>query len=235
MDLVTGATGIVGAHVLLECARKGPVRVIHRAHGDRSIVERIFRHYGDEGQLSRVQWQQADVEDVDALSDAMLGIRYVYHAAAIVSFDPRDATAMHRVNVRGTARVVNTALAQGVERLCHVSSTAAIGAAGAWPCRKVSSSISAGCNGACGRETITFCTSWSHLIIAAVTTGSRAPETSTANVQYEAIEVVVYRLRKKLIPTGTANLQAHGRRQPRIAYGHSKILQGQCSHLQGAS
>jgi nucleoside-diphosphate-sugar epimerase len=131
MDLVTGATGIVGAHVLLECARKGPVRAIHRAHGDRSIVERIFRHYGDEGQLSRVQWQQADVEDVDALSDAMLGIRYVYHAAAIVSFDPRDATAMHRVNVRGTARVVNTALAQGVERLCHVSSTAAIGAAAA--------------------------------------------------------------------------------------------------------
>ena len=52
--------------------------------------------------------------------------------------------------------------------------------AGACAARKASNSTSAGCKGAAGRETMTFCTSWSDLTIAAVSVGSSAPETSTA-------------------------------------------------------
>jgi nucleoside-diphosphate-sugar epimerase len=129
MHLVTGATGIVGSHVLLECAARGPVRALYRRDSDRSIVERIFRHYRADADtlLTAVEWVQGDVLDVDALQAAMRGVRQVYHTAAVVSFAPGDAGTMQRVNADGTANVVNVALECGVHRLCHVSSTAAIG------------------------------------------------------------------------------------------------------------
>ncbi|MCB9183213.1 MAG: NAD-dependent epimerase/dehydratase family protein [Flavobacteriales bacterium] len=130
MDLVTGGTGIVGAHMLLELLRAGRVvRVIHRAGADRDVVRRIFAHYGEGERAADVQWVEADVMDVVALADAMQGVEHVYHAAALVSFDPRKKAGLMDVNVRGTANVVNAALEAGVKRLCHVSSTAAIGAA----------------------------------------------------------------------------------------------------------
>lgn len=132
MDLVTGATGIVGTHVLLELLRAGrPVRALHRADSDRGIVQRVFRHYGHEGLAGRIEWAQGDLQDVDALRDALQGITHVYHAAAVVSFDPRHARSMYAVNAGGTANLVDMALEAGVCRLCHVSSTAAIGSAGA--------------------------------------------------------------------------------------------------------
>ena len=59
----------------------------------------------------------------------MEGVRQVVHAAALVSFDPRDEDDLLEVNVTGTANVVNEALAAGVERICHVSSIAALGTA----------------------------------------------------------------------------------------------------------
>ena len=131
MDLVTGATGIVGGHVLLECALRGPVRAIYRQGCDRSIVERLFRHYHPEPELAleNVHWVEADLLDVVAMDEAMTGIQRVYHAAAMVSFAAKDADAMWRMNVIGTANVVNAALRNGAYRLCHVSSTAAIGEA----------------------------------------------------------------------------------------------------------
>ncbi|MBK8225600.1 MAG: NAD-dependent epimerase/dehydratase family protein [Flavobacteriales bacterium] len=130
MDLVTGATGIVGTHLLLELLREGrTVRALRRGGSDASIVDRVFHHYGAGDLVARIEWAEADIQDVTALADAMDGVEHVYHAAALVSFDPRKADALHAVNVQGTANLVNAALEAGVKRLCHVSSTAAIGAA----------------------------------------------------------------------------------------------------------
>lgn len=70
---------------------------------------------------------EGDVLDVPFLEDAMDGVQQVYHSAALVSFDPRDVKRMMKVNVEGTANVVNTALFVGIEKLLHVSSVAAIG------------------------------------------------------------------------------------------------------------
>lgn len=122
----------MGVHVLLELTAAGvAVRALHRKGSDRRIVERVFRHYRtDAGQLlKRIEWVEGDLMDTEALREAMNGVTHVYHAAALVSFDPRDARELQRVNVTGTANVVNAALNAGVKRLCHVSSTAAIGRA----------------------------------------------------------------------------------------------------------
>ena len=128
MDLVTGGTGIVGVHVLLELAVQGKqVRALHRKASDRDLVRRVFEHYGSESVINRIEWVEGDLLDVTSLAEALIGVRHVYHAAAMVSFDPRHAQMLHEANVQGTANVVNAALAAGVKRLCHVSSTAAIG------------------------------------------------------------------------------------------------------------
>jgi nucleoside-diphosphate-sugar epimerase len=70
---------------------------------------------------------EGDLHDTLALEEAMRGVTRVYHAAALVSFDPRDDKALRLTNVDGTANIVDAALNAGVQRLCHVSSTAAIG------------------------------------------------------------------------------------------------------------
>jgi len=132
MDLITGGTGIVGVHMLLERTAAGvPVRALFRKGSERSIVERVFLHYRSDADelLQRIEWVEGDVLDTGALRAAMTGISHVYHAAALVSFDPRDADELQNVNAKGTANVVNAALDAGVARLCHVSSTAAIGRA----------------------------------------------------------------------------------------------------------
>ncbi len=133
MELVTGATGIVGTHLLFELAQRGEVVAIYREGTDRTIVEKVFRHYSSDASslLARIHWREADITDMDALSEAMTGITHVYHTAAVVSFDPKDRGAMDRVNIGGTANVVNGALAAGVKRICQVSSIAAIGRASA--------------------------------------------------------------------------------------------------------
>ncbi|MBP6313169.1 MAG: SDR family oxidoreductase [Flavobacteriales bacterium] len=133
MDLVTGGTGIVGAHVLLELTLTGdPVRALVRSNSDRAILTRIFKHYQPDKVdelLSRINWFEGDLNSPGALEEAMVGAKNVYHAAAMVSFDTRDAQTMQKVNVEGTASVVNAALVVGIERLCFVSSIAAIGEA----------------------------------------------------------------------------------------------------------
>ncbi len=75
----------------------------------------------------KIEWVEGDVLDVVFLQDAMKGVDQVYHCAAVVSFDARDFAMMRQVNVEGTANVVNTALYEGVEKLVHVSSIAAVG------------------------------------------------------------------------------------------------------------
>ncbi|HRN37342.1 MAG TPA: NAD-dependent epimerase/dehydratase family protein [Flavobacteriales bacterium] len=132
MDFVTGGTGIVGAHVIDALLAQGrEVRALLRKGSDPSIVRRILEHYHADGaeQFERIQWVEGDLFDADALRAAMHGVEHVYHCAALVSFDPRDGRELHVINVTGTANVVDAALEAGVKRLCHVSSTAAIGGA----------------------------------------------------------------------------------------------------------
>jgi dihydroflavonol-4-reductase len=130
MDLVTGGTGIVGAHVLNELLEHGgSVRALRRPNSDLEQVRRTLRHYHPDGdaRFDRIHWVEGDLLDPDGLRAAMSGVARVFHCAAIVSFDPRDKDAMFLHNITGTANVVNAMLACGVQRLCHVSSTATIG------------------------------------------------------------------------------------------------------------
>ena len=130
MILVTGGTGLVGSHLLMELLRNGEnVRAFYRKTSDLEKLKKIFRYYGERTaeSFSKIGWVEADVLDVFSIEDAMQGITKVYHCAAMVSFDPRDRNLMMKVNAEGTANMINASLDAGMEKFCHVSSTAAIG------------------------------------------------------------------------------------------------------------
>lgn len=131
MILVTGGSGLVGSHLLYELICDGQeVRAIMRSQSSTKLVKQLFEWYdpANGGNLfSRIQWVEGDVNDLISLKEALDGIDYVYHCAAIVSFLPADRELMMKVNVEGTATLVNLCLQRGIKKLCHCSSVAAIG------------------------------------------------------------------------------------------------------------
>jgi dihydroflavonol-4-reductase len=71
---------------------------------------------------------EGDLADAGAFARALEGCRYVVHCAALYSFSPRDRAMVHRVNVVGTAGLVEAARVAGVERVVLTSSSATLGA-----------------------------------------------------------------------------------------------------------
>ncbi|MEB8345921.1 SDR family NAD(P)-dependent oxidoreductase [Flavobacteriaceae bacterium KMM 6898] len=130
MVLVTGGTGLVGSHLLFTLVQQGvQVRAIHRAESDLSRVEKIFSYYSEQSLklFDNIEWVVADINNVPQLEKAFENIDQVYHCAALISFDPKDYEQLHKVNVEGTANIVNLCIANNIEKLCYVSSIAAIG------------------------------------------------------------------------------------------------------------
>ncbi len=130
MDLVTGGTGLIGSHLLYELVKDGTrVKAIRRSTSNLDRVKKTFSYYSDDaaGIFSRIEWVEGDLLDPESLMDAMQGIERVYHCAAMVSFVTRHKRQMMENNVIGTANVVNACLAQQINKLCFVSSTATIG------------------------------------------------------------------------------------------------------------
>jgi dihydroflavonol-4-reductase len=132
MILVTGGTGLVGSHLLFEITRNGDrVRALKRKSSNPEIVKKVFEYYTDDPYqaLSRIEWFDGDIANPVDVFEVLKGIRKVYHAAGFVSFDPADKSNILKINVNGTANMVNACLEKGIEKLCFVSSTSAIGQA----------------------------------------------------------------------------------------------------------
>ncbi len=132
MILVTGGTGLVGSHLLLELTRNHErVRAIHRLDSDMQHVLDIFALYLEDpkAQYGRIEWVPGDITDIESLEKALLGVNYVYHTAANVSSVSGDRTSLMHNNVGGTANLVNACLEANIRKLCYVSSTAALGSA----------------------------------------------------------------------------------------------------------
>ncbi|MGZ4117101.1 MAG: NAD-dependent epimerase/dehydratase family protein [Bacteroidia bacterium] len=122
MILVTGATGFLGSELALQLAKQGNrFRCTRRAS---SSIPSILLPFA-----TQIEWVNADMLDVFALGDALKGVTQVYHCAAMVSFEKKKEAEMMKINIEGTANMVNAALEKNVSKFCHVSSIAAIGRA----------------------------------------------------------------------------------------------------------
>ena len=130
MIVVTGGTGLVGAHLLYDlCKKHEHVRALKRQNSDLKQVKKTFFYYSHDAEnlFQKIEWVNADVTDYFSLEDAFKDAKQVYHVAAMVSFHEKDNRKMMEINVKGTANVVNAALHHKIEKLCYVSSIAALG------------------------------------------------------------------------------------------------------------
>ncbi|AWI24821.1 NAD-dependent epimerase/dehydratase family protein [Flavobacterium pallidum] len=128
MILVTGGTGLVGMHLLMLLAEKEEaVLAIYRNTEGIEKVKRLFEMQHKADSFHKIEWQQADITDIPSLENVFSGISKVYHCAAMISFDQSDEGILRKVNIEGTANIVNFCLAKEVQKLCFVSSIAALG------------------------------------------------------------------------------------------------------------
>lgn len=131
MIYVTGGTGLLGNHLLVELTKENnPIRAIYRSENKLNQTKKIFQHYFSdnwEKHFSKIKWVKGNILDVPFLMESMANCDYVYHCAALVSFHKNDFSRLIKLNREGTANIVNVCLSVGVKKLCYVSSTAAIG------------------------------------------------------------------------------------------------------------
>lgn len=130
MILVTGGTGLVGAHLLYRLTvNKQQVRAIYRSEASLEKVKKVFSYYSQDATtlFHTIDWVAADITDIPALEEAFTGITHVYHCAALISFDPKDYYTLKKINVVGTRNLVNISTHNGVQKFCYVSSIATIG------------------------------------------------------------------------------------------------------------
>jgi dihydroflavonol-4-reductase len=128
--LVTGATGMLGTRLVFDLLEQGlAVRAIYRNKSRLDqFRENLGYHTSNVDELfSKVDWVEADLLNYSSIFSALEGAAMVYHCAAMVSFYPADKAAMYETNIGGTRNLVNACLETGVNKLCHVSSIAALG------------------------------------------------------------------------------------------------------------
>jgi len=127
---VTGATGLVGSHVVYSLLLQNKeVVVLHRAQSNKEAILKVFSYYNKdpEALFSKIIWQEVDLLDGTELYSILPGVDIIMHCAATVSFNPRDFQSTVIDNPKITANVVNAALVTKVKKLIHVSSVAALG------------------------------------------------------------------------------------------------------------
>jgi len=130
MIFVTGGTGLVGAHLLYELTSAGKnVKALKRETSNLQQVIKTFSYYtvNSKDLFSRIEWVNGDILDYFSLEGILNEVSEIYHCAAIVSFDPKERKRMIANNVEGTANLINAAIENGVKKICHVSSIAALG------------------------------------------------------------------------------------------------------------
>jgi dihydroflavonol-4-reductase len=115
--LVAGGTGFVGSNLALRLVERGwKVTIMERPESSRELLE--------EGPFEFIQ---ADVLDLESLKRAMQGVDVVFNAAGVVDYWRQGEERMMLVNVDGARNLFEAALSVGMERLVHISSTAAMG------------------------------------------------------------------------------------------------------------
>jgi len=130
MILVTGGTGLVGAHLLYKLVSDNKhVKATYRNEKSLEKTKRIFSYYSSnyKNLIDKITWVKADITNIPELTLAFNKVTYVYHCAAFISFDEKHFQALRKINIEGTANIVNLCLAYNIKKLCYVSSVATLG------------------------------------------------------------------------------------------------------------
>lgn len=130
MILVTGGTGLVGSHLLYKLISENQqVKAIYRRAHTLERVKHVFSYYAKNYNVlfDKIEWIEADLNDIPSLEIAFKDVNYVYHCAAFVSFEPNKYHQLRNINIDGTANIVNLSISNSIKKLCYVSTIASIG------------------------------------------------------------------------------------------------------------
>ncbi len=128
MILVTGGTGFLGANLLLHLLENEvSVRAIYRSIDKIKKTETLFKIYNKSHLFEKIEWLEADILDIPLLEKAFQNVNYVYNCAGFISFNSKDEQKLRKINIEGTANIVNLCLDFNVKKIVHVSSIAALG------------------------------------------------------------------------------------------------------------
>jgi len=116
MVLVTGGAGLVGKELITQLLGKGKSVV--------AIYNKTPLHNFNTPLLQQVH---CSILDIAGLEEIMHGVQQVYHCAALVNFNPTRKRELFKINIEGTANVVNASINAGVKKMVHVSSVSALG------------------------------------------------------------------------------------------------------------
>lgn len=117
IDLVTGGTGFIGAHVVRGLLARGrTVRCLVRPASSRANLAGLT-----------VEIVDGDLLDRDSLRRALRGVNTVYHCAADYRLWSRSRGEIFRHNVDGTRNVLEAAAEVRPRRMVYTSSVSAIG------------------------------------------------------------------------------------------------------------
>jgi dihydroflavonol-4-reductase len=127
MNFITGTSGLVGSHVLVELLkRKQKIRALIRNRNSIKKIQKVVRWYDADllEEFGKVEWIEGDILNYASLAEAINEHNTVFHCAGMVSFHYSDKKKLHNINVNGTSNIVNVCLEKNAI-LCQVSSVAA--------------------------------------------------------------------------------------------------------------
>ena len=122
--MITGGTGSFGNTVLKHfiTSNIGEIRIFSRDEKKQDDMRHELQvKYPDH--YEKVKFYIGDVRNLQSVKDAMVGVNYIFHAAALkqvpsCEFYPMEAV---RTNVIGTDNVLHAAIDEGVERVVCLS------------------------------------------------------------------------------------------------------------------
>ncbi|WP_413559334.1 SDR family oxidoreductase [Bdellovibrio sp. HCB209] len=116
--LVTGANGFLGSWLTRSLVNEGhDVYALVRRNSDLSELKGVDCKY-----------VYGDVTDLVSLLEAVTDFDTIFHLAGVVAYKASDRPLMEKVNVQGTANVIEVCRERKVRRLVHLSSVVAVGA-----------------------------------------------------------------------------------------------------------
>jgi dihydroflavonol-4-reductase len=117
MILVTGANGFLGRNLIDELYK--------RKHKIRAFVGPGNTEHFLEGKVAQIL--HGDILDAACMQDAARGCEAIIHAAAITSIWPPRNQLQRRINIAGTANILEAAKTAGVKRVVYVGSATSFG------------------------------------------------------------------------------------------------------------
>ncbi len=128
MILVTGATGLVGSHLLLKLIEKDRVLVaLYRSESKKNSTLGFLKERTKSAKVAEIIWRKGDVCNQPSLAVAFEGITHLYHCAAFISFAHYKQETLMEVNQQGTTNLVNLAIKHQLKKIAYISSIAALG------------------------------------------------------------------------------------------------------------